>query len=137
MASSSSSDAPTATVVATPDPEAVAESERIKLLANKEFVSKNYVAAIELYSQAIDKNPANAILFANRSACHLAIENYGTAIADATTAIELDPTYQKVRDWRVCTMALSCARRAHTDHVGLLSPRRGSRCHGQVQAGTR
>jgi serine/threonine-protein phosphatase 5 len=76
----------------------VAESEQLKLEANKCFVNKHYKEAIELYSQAISKNPTNAILFANRSACQLHIENYGTAIADATTAIELDPTYLKVRD---------------------------------------
>lgn len=54
------------------------------------------IMKIELYSKAIEFNPNNYVLFANRSACNLIEEAYGDAILDAAKAIELDPKYVKV-----------------------------------------
>ena len=51
---------------------------------------------LELYSKAIELNPDNAVLYSNRSACHLIEEAYGFAIEDASTAIKKDPSYAKV-----------------------------------------
>lgn len=55
-----------------------------------------FTSAIELYSQAIDLNPKNAVYLANRSFAHTKMEEYGSAIEDATKAIEVDPKYVKV-----------------------------------------
>lgn len=57
---------------------------------------KHYAAAVHLYTQAIDLQPDNAVLYANRAFAHIKIEEYGSAVMDASKAIEADPTYAKV-----------------------------------------
>jgi tetratricopeptide (TPR) repeat protein len=49
------------------------------------------------YTQAIEERPDHAIYYANRAAAHIRLEEYGSAIADASKAIEVDPDYIKVR----------------------------------------
>ena len=44
-----------------------------------------------MYTQAIQADPLNTALYTNRSLCHIKMETHGLAIADAATAIELDP----------------------------------------------
>ena len=53
--------------------------------------------AIELYGKAIDSNPLSAVYYANRAFAHIRLETYGTAVEDATQAVELDPRYVKVQ----------------------------------------
>ncbi|KAJ1636339.1 serine/threonine protein phosphatase 5 putative [Pavlovales sp. CCMP2436] len=67
------------------------ESERLKGEGNKLFTEGHYPDAITLYTQAIDASPLNTALYTNRSLCHIKMETYGLAIADGTTATELDP----------------------------------------------
>ena len=59
------------------------------------------------YSKAIDLNPTSAVYFANRAFAHIKLENYGAAVADATSAINLDPKYIKVRGVHVCVRVCS------------------------------
>ena len=47
------------------------------------------------YSRALDVTPNNAILLSNRAFAHLRLENYGSAIEDASDAIASDPEYIK------------------------------------------
>lgn len=56
-----------------------------------------YAQSIELYTQAIERNDRNAVYWANRSFAHLKLEEYGSAIQDASKAIEVDPKYSKAR----------------------------------------
>lgn len=58
---------------------------------------KHYAAAVVGYTQAIEARPKHAIYWANRAAAHIRLEEYGSAIADASQAIEVDPDYIKVR----------------------------------------
>jgi len=58
---------------------------------------KHFTRAVDLYSQAIALTPDNAILYSNRAAAHMRLENYGSALGDATLAIEKDPKYIKAR----------------------------------------
>lgn len=54
---------------------------------------------MQLYTQAIDLQPDSAVcavLFANRAFAHIKIEEYGSAVADASKAIAADPSYAKV-----------------------------------------
>lgn len=51
----------------------------------------HYPEAIELYTQAIEADPLKSLIYCNRSLCHIKMETYGLAIADATTALEIDP----------------------------------------------
>lgn len=50
-----------------------------------------------LYTKAIEIEPQNAVFFANRAFAHIKLEEYGSAVVDATKAIEADPSYAKVR----------------------------------------
>ena len=70
-------------------------SEDLKLLGNAAFKSRHFSQAELLYSQAIEKHPSNPVLWSNRAAAHLHLEEYGSAISDATKAIELDPSFTK------------------------------------------
>ena len=71
----------------------------LKTAANAFFAAGKYTRAIETYSEAIDVTPssgkAGAILYANRAFCHLKTESFGSAVADAEEAIEMDETYVK------------------------------------------
>ncbi|PPR91329.1 hypothetical protein GOBAR_AA29353 [Gossypium barbadense] len=54
-----------------------------------------YGQAIDLYTQTIELNSQNVVYWANRSLAHTKLEEYGSAIQDATKAIEVDPKYSK------------------------------------------
>lgn len=58
---------------------------------------KHYAGAVNLYSKAIDISSDNPVYWANRAFAHIKLEEYGSAVADATKAIEVDPSYAKVR----------------------------------------
>lgn len=60
--------------------------------------ANKFSLAIELYSQAIELNSSNAVYWANRAFAHTKLEEYGSAVQDATKAIEIDPRYSKVSD---------------------------------------
>ncbi|KAH7533758.1 hypothetical protein FEM48_Zijuj04G0165700 [Ziziphus jujuba var. spinosa] len=66
----------------------VSRAEELKLLANEAFKAHKYAQAIELYTQAIEINSQNAVYLANRAFAHLKLEEYGSAIQDASMAIE-------------------------------------------------
>ncbi|KAK2984039.1 hypothetical protein RJ640_001200 [Escallonia rubra] len=66
-------------------------AEEIKVLANDAFKARKYSQAIDLYTQAIELNRENAVYWANRAFAHTKLEEYGSAIQDASTAIEIDP----------------------------------------------
>ena len=55
----------------------------------------HYADARELYTQAIALQPDSAVLHSNRAFAAIRLEEFGSAIADATRAIELDATYAK------------------------------------------
>jgi hypothetical protein len=95
------------------------QSEELKTEANAKFQENHFADATDLYTKAIELNPRNHILYANRAFCHIKMENYGElstvclrccvsaavislsslagiAITDSTEAINLDPSYIKV-----------------------------------------
>jgi len=73
----------------------VQKAEELKLKANEAFKANKFSQAIELYSQAIELNSSNAVYWANRAFAHTKLEEYGSAVQDATKAIEIDPRYSK------------------------------------------
>uniref|UniRef100_A0A1D1XD21 Serine/threonine-protein phosphatase 5 n=1 Tax=Anthurium amnicola TaxID=1678845 RepID=A0A1D1XD21_9ARAE len=70
-------------------------AEEIKLQANEAFKAHRFSQAIELYGEAIELNGQNAVYWANRAFAHTKLEEYGSALQDATKAIEVDPKYSK------------------------------------------
>ena len=77
------------------DDDELAEKDSQKALGNGHFVKKQYRAALEAYSMAIDVDPEDHVLFANRSACHLGLAKWTDAAQDAMMCITIDPLYVK------------------------------------------
>ncbi|KAM9310877.1 tetratricopeptide repeat protein 1 [Gastrophryne carolinensis] len=74
------------------------ESTRLKEEGNTLFKNTDYVAAEEVYSQALQTCPAfykkdRSILFSNRAAARLKQDKKDFALKDCTKAIELNPDY--------------------------------------------
>jgi tetratricopeptide (TPR) repeat protein len=69
--------------------------ETIKERAKKCVSTKSYPEAIQLYSKGIEVLPTNAILYANRSMCHLGMGKAPAALEDAEKALEFDSAYVK------------------------------------------
>lgn len=59
------------------------------------MAQKDYKKAIELYTQALELNPTNAVFLSNRAAAHSAAKDHASAKTDAEAAVLLDPAYTK------------------------------------------
>ncbi|KAI9760213.1 MAG: hypothetical protein M4579_001829 [Chaenotheca gracillima] len=67
----------------------------LKQKGNKAFAEHDWDGAIDYYTQAIEKYDQDASFFSNRAQANIKVEAYGYAIADATKAIEIDPSFAK------------------------------------------
>ncbi|EGO24395.1 hypothetical protein SERLADRAFT_438006 [Serpula lacrymans var. lacrymans S7.9] len=70
-------------------------SLQLKDAGNTLYLKKDYIGAYAKYTEAIVVDGDNAVLYANRSACCLAIEKYLDAAEDAQKATSLNPYYPK------------------------------------------
>ena len=59
------------------------------------MAAKDYSAAIESYSSAIQLNPSNPVYYSNRAAAYSQLSKHDLAINDAKKASELDPSFSK------------------------------------------
>ncbi|KAM4050798.1 tetratricopeptide repeat protein 28-like [Anomaloglossus baeobatrachus] len=77
------------------------------ILSKEEFIEKvrqsnnackngDFQLAIELYSETLQVDPQNCILYSNRSAAYLKITQYEKALDDAIKARLLNPKWPKV-----------------------------------------
>lgn len=71
------------------------EAEALKGQGNVAMQQKDYQKAVDLYSKAIDLNPANPIYLSNRAAAHSAMKQHDLAKEDAEMAVAADPKYTK------------------------------------------
>ena len=71
------------------------EAEAFKSKGNSAMAAKDYKAAIELYSKAVDLVPTNPIYLSNRAAAYSANQQHAEACADAELATASDPSYTK------------------------------------------
>ncbi|KAF7679667.1 Stress-induced-phosphoprotein 1 [Astathelohania contejeani] len=62
---------------------------------NEEFKKGNYTQAMEYYTQSINENPNNEILYSNRAACLTKLNRLEEAIQDCLKAIEINPKFLK------------------------------------------
>lgn len=72
-----------------------AKAEQFKLEGNRAIAQRDFVLAIEKYTQALAINPDNAIYLSNRAAAYSNNREHEKAVADAKKALEIDPSYTK------------------------------------------
>lgn len=86
-ATGSSSDEPT--------DEQKKEADALKSKGNAAMAQKDYPAAIDFYTRALDVHPRNAVYLSNRAAAHSAAKDHSSARSDAEAAVLIDPAYTK------------------------------------------
>mmetsp|Transcript_53835 Transcript_53835/g.122722 ORF Transcript_53835/g.122722 Transcript_53835/m.122722 type:complete len:565 (+) Transcript_53835:67-1761(+) len=92
----SKSVAATETGAEVPPEEWKVQVEEFKTNGNAAFKAGNHQEAIRFYSMALELDPANAVLYSNRSAAFLASgEAKSKALVDAAKCVELRPDWAK------------------------------------------
>uniref|UniRef100_A0A3B3E1G5 Uncharacterized protein n=1 Tax=Oryzias melastigma TaxID=30732 RepID=A0A3B3E1G5_ORYME len=69
--------------------------ERVRR-SNQACQQGDFGLAVRLYSEALNADPQNCILYSNRSAAYLRLGQYGTALDDAVKARLINPKWPKV-----------------------------------------
>ena len=72
------------------------QAEELKIKGNESLKSNKVDEAIELYTQAIDLDPENHVLYSNRSAAYLLANKYDEALKDAEKTVKLNRDWAKV-----------------------------------------
>jgi len=62
---------------------------------NEKFKGGDFPGAVERYSEAIKRDPTNAVYYANRAAAYTKLTSFNEAKSDCDKAIDLDPKYVK------------------------------------------
>jgi DnaJ family protein C protein 7 len=79
----------------------VQKLDRMKEEGNAHFRALNYEQAVDVYTQALEVDPSNKAtnskILHNRALSNIHLKQYTAAIADASRAVELDPSYTKAR----------------------------------------
>lgn len=64
-------------------------AEQLKDRGNQHFKNGDYVSAESLYTQAVQRNPANPLIFTNRANARMKLGHFEDAIDDCLKSIEL------------------------------------------------
>ncbi|TFB04658.1 Small glutamine-rich tetratricopeptide repeat-containing protein 2 [Trichoderma ghanense] len=94
-AAQSSPSSSTSTSLPEPTDAQKKEAEGLKSKGNAAMAQKDYAAAIDLYTQALNLHPRNAVFLSNRAAAHSAAKDHASARVDAEAAVAIDPSYTK------------------------------------------
>ncbi|KAJ3069119.1 Hsp90 cochaperone, partial [Quaeritorhiza haematococci] len=70
-------------------------AEDLKSQGNKAFSSGDYETAIKFFSQAIDLDSSNHVLYSNRSAAYASLKDYEKALQDAEKTVQIKPDWAK------------------------------------------
>ncbi|ELQ76383.1 TPR repeat-containing protein [Trachipleistophora hominis] len=70
-------------------------AESLRKEGTELFKKGDYEGALNKYTEAIEKDPQNKVLYSNRSACYAKLNKNEEGIVDAEKAVELDPNYAK------------------------------------------
>jgi len=73
----------------------MASADELKALGNKAIADKNFDDAIEKFTQAIELQPENHILYSNRSAAYASKREWDNALNDANKTTEIKPDWAK------------------------------------------
>ncbi len=80
------------------------EWESLKEEGNQFYKSSNWTEAMNCYTQALSRDPKQAVLYSNRALCEIQLEMFDLAREDAEDAIELDK--KQVKYYRTLSEAL-------------------------------
>ncbi|KAI8812832.1 hypothetical protein BJ742DRAFT_791957 [Cladochytrium replicatum] len=69
--------------------------EDLKALGNKAFSSGAYKTAIDYFTQAIEQDSTNHVLYSNRSAAYTSLKDYSKALEDAEKTVSIKPDWSK------------------------------------------
>lgn len=67
----------------------------LRFSTTQPHTEKLYSEAVEGYTLAIKHDPTNPVFWSNRAFAHIRMENFGSAMQDATQALALDSNYAK------------------------------------------
>ncbi|KAJ4300003.1 Hsp90 cochaperone [Kalmusia sp. IMI 367209] len=70
-------------------------ADALKAEGNKLFAAKKFEESIEKFSQAIELDPSNHVLYSNRSGAHASLRDYAKALDDANKVVEIKPDWSK------------------------------------------
>lgn len=70
-------------------------ADSAKAKGNEYMAKKEYEEAIKWYGKGIELDPANHVMYSNRSAAYLSAGKAAEALEDAVKCIELNPTWPK------------------------------------------
>lgn len=70
--------------------------------------SGDFDTAVALYTEAIALDPQNHILYSNRSAAHIKLQQYQKALQDAIKARDLNPKWPKVSRNYIVYLLINC-----------------------------
>jgi stress-induced-phosphoprotein 1 len=73
----------------------MASADELKAQGNAAIAAKNFDEAIDKFTQAIEIQPENHILYSNRSAAYASKKQWDSALDDATKTTELKPDWGK------------------------------------------
>jgi len=71
------------------------QADQRKEEGNQLYKTRSYREALQKYSEAISLCPQTAAFYGNRSACHMMLSQFGQALQDAKTAVQLDRDFVK------------------------------------------
>ncbi|KAI8927489.1 stress-induced protein sti1-like protein [Entophlyctis helioformis] len=70
-------------------------ADDLKAQGNKAFSAGDFPTAIQFFSEAITNDPANHVLYSNRSAAYASLHEYEKAFQDAEKTVSLKPDWAK------------------------------------------
>ncbi|KAK6522877.1 Hsp90 cochaperone [Arthrobotrys megalospora] len=70
-------------------------ADALKAQGNAAFSAKDFPKAIDFFSQAIELDPTNHVLYSNRSGSHASLKDFDSALEDATKCTEIKPDWSK------------------------------------------
>ncbi|KAK5724171.1 Hsp90 cochaperone [Elasticomyces elasticus] len=70
-------------------------ADALKAEGNKLFAAKDFEGAAEKFSEAIEADPTNHVLYSNRSGAYASLKNFDKALEDAIKTTEIKPDWAK------------------------------------------
>ncbi|RMZ75427.1 hypothetical protein DV737_g5289, partial [Chaetothyriales sp. CBS 132003] len=70
-------------------------ADALKAEGNKAFAAKDFTTAIDKFSQAIELDPSNHVLYSNRSGAYASLKQWQKALDDADKTTKLKPDWAK------------------------------------------